>query len=715
MANPYSLMLFLRAPFVSFVLTIMLLGLFYADELARPNDFYLSNAGDGLKNYYTLAYHQQYDSSFAHFGGMAYPYGEHIVFTDGQPSLALILWLFPSLGPYSVGILNLLLLLGIGLCAWILCKLFIRAGMTRGSSLFAASAIALLSPQILRFNAHYALAYCFVVPWILYTAYIFVEKPSIKRSLWVFLAILIVAGLHLYYFLMSAAFIGIFYLIEALRRKNMPLWKYFLAFLAQVILPFVLYMAWMKATDSIHDRPSIPYGMREYMALWEGVFLPSHQFGISGLFERLKVRPINAEAIAYVGLPALLYFVYFLISRIKLFFLKSASHKFLKAHSIFLAGFLVFLLAATLPFAMDTSWGARYGGPFLQFRSLGRLSWVFYYCLNIFLFLQLAGRRKRWGMLLSSLAILVLFIEGLYFHSTFSQGIGAERRVQVGEEKLASYPDHVLFPLPYFHVGSENIGTRHSESYMAEQTMALSLASGMPTYASMLSRTSLKQTLEHFELAWNLSGPLMKESKPWLITHAPGYSNRLSRLLPQTAHAILDTLKLHSITPASFLELKEKSRPEEADNDSQFLFYDGYMDGKARGMAGENGLLLPYNQKMVLYEGAGFQDTLSLFLWMDARKDGFRFYNLIIENTETAEIWQPNLGLLIDNVVDGFVRIRLTQQYWNFPCRLSLFYNGPEDQQLVVDECILIREGQSFQYTRNKYLFTDEFVFKPGH
>ncbi len=708
-------MLFLRAPFISFVLTTMLMGLFYADELSRPNDYYLSAAGDGLKNYYTLAYHQQYDSSFSHFGGMAYPFGEHIVFTDGQPSLALVLWLFPPLGPYSVGILNLLLLLGVGIGAWILCKLFIRTGMTRGSSLFAASAIALLSPQILRFNAHYALAYCFVIPWILYTAFIFVERPSFKRGLWVFIAVLVISGLHPYYFLMAATFIGIFYFVEALRRKNMALWKYLLAYLFQVILPFGLYLAWMKATDPISDRPSVPYGMREYMALWEGVFLPLHEFGIPRLFQRLAVRPINSEAIAYVGLPAVLYFIYFLVSRVKLFFAKKGAGKFLKAHSIFLAGFVVFLLAATLPFAMDTQWGARYGGPLLQFRSLGRLSWVFYYCLNIFLFLQLAGRRKRWGMILSSLAILVLFLEGLYFHSTFSPGIGNRRSVQPGQEQLGSFKGHVLFPLPYFHLGSENLNTRHAESYLAEQTMALSLVSGMPTYGSMMSRTSLHQTLQHFELAWNLSGPLMDETKPWLITHAPGYSNRISRLLPPSPDAILDTLQLYSLSPGELVALKEKTRPGLVkDSISPFLFYDGFSDGKGKGMAGGSGLLLPYEQNTILYEGPGFQDSLSLFLWLDARNDGFRFYQLILENTETGEKWIHNPGMLIDNVVDGFARIRLSDQYWNFPCRISVQYSGPVDQELVVDECLLIPKGQHFHYALNNFVFSDEFVFKPA-
>ncbi|HCS21107.1 MAG TPA: hypothetical protein DIW47_11210 [Bacteroidetes bacterium] len=514
---------------------------------------------------------------------------------------------------------------------------------------------------------------------------------------------------------MAAAFIGIYYLIEALRRKNMALWKYLLAYLFQVILPFGLYMLWMKTTDQVLDRPNIPYGMREYMALWEGVFLPYHEFGDSQLFKNLGVRKVNDEALSYVGLPATLYFVYFLISRIKVLFLKSASAKMLKAHGIMLAGLLVFVLAATLPFALDTPWGAKYGGPLLQFRSLGRLSWIFFYSLNIFMFLQLAGRRKRLGMLLSSLAILILFLEGLYFHSNYSPSIGVKRSVQPGEEVLAAFPNHVLFPLPYFHVGSENISTRHSESYLAEQTMALSLASGMPTYASMMSRTSLNQTLEHFEMAWNLSGPLMYEEKPWLITHAPAYSNRISQLLPPLPDAVLDTLKLYSISPSELLALKENSKPT-AVHDSlvPFLFYDGFKDGNGQGMANEAGLLLPNGQKTVIYEGTGFQDTLSLFLWLDATKDGFHSYHLLLENTLTGEIWQYNAASLIDNVVDGFARIRLSKQYWNFPCRLSIHYTGPVNQQLVLDECVLVRDGQPFHYRLNNFVFTDEFVFKPA-
>jgi len=704
-------MTFLKAPFLSFVLSVMLVSLFFGNELSEPNSYFMSEAGDGYKNYYTFSYHQQFDSSFSHFNGMAYPYGEHIVFTDGQPSLALFSWPFRGLGNYSIALINLLMMLGIGLSAWILTKLFIRFGMTRGGSLFAATAIALMSPQIMRFSAHYALAYCFVVPWFIYTAFLYAEKPSFKRSIWVFLCVAIITGLHLYYFLMAACFIGAYYLIEFFRRKNQSIGKYALAFVLQIILPFALYMLWMKASDSVIDRPSIPYGMLEYMALWEGVFLPYYFFHDSAVFQALDVRKVNSEALAYVGWPATLYFIYFLLSRVKLLVQKKAKAEWLKGHAIFVAGFFVFLFAATLPFLMNTSFGEKYGGPLLQFRSLGRLSWVFYYALNIFMFVQLAGTRKRIGVILSSIATLVLFLQGLHFNAEYSQQLGKKRYAIDGAEKLNAYSNHVLFPLPYFHLGSENISTPHDDEYLAEPIMSLSLSSGLPTYASMMSRTSLSQTLNHFEMAHNLSGPLMNEEKPWLVVKAPSYTNRLTSLLPKT-HFQIDSFTCFSVDASQLLTWKEGHRRA----DSLIipsLYYSGFEGGKGTGLALSNGGVFTKESPLVLYEGAGFQDTVDLSFWLNAQQDGFRFFHIRIENLATGESWNHEPGSNFDNVMDGFARVVIRKQVLNFPCKISVYNNGPLEGEFIADECVIQKSNVAYQYTLNGYQFTEEFVFKP--
>ena len=61
---------------------------FYGNILSSPNSVLFTADGDGIKNYYTYAYHIKNDSSFNHFEGMNYPYGELVVYTDGHYALA---------------------------------------------------------------------------------------------------------------------------------------------------------------------------------------------------------------------------------------------------------------------------------------------------------------------------------------------------------------------------------------------------------------------------------------------------------------------------------------------------------------------------------------------------------------------------------------------------------------------------------------------------
>jgi len=568
-----------------------------------------------------------------------------------------------------------------------------------------------MSPQISRLSGHYALAYCFVVPWFVYVSFIYAEKPSLKRSAWVFIAIAAISSLHLYYFLMAAAYIGFYYLIEAFRRKNQPLWKYSVAFLVQVLLPFLLYMLWMKSTDMVSDRPNIPYGMLEYMALWEGVFLPFHFYHDSTIFQTLGVRFVNSEAIAYVGWPATIYFIYFLLSRLKVFFYKKKMLTLLKSHSIFFAGFLVFLMAATLPFLLNTPFGEKYGGPLLQFRSLGRLSWVIFYTLNIFMFVQFAGTRKRIGMIISTLATLVLIFQGLRYNADYSDRLGQKIQPIAGQELLLSYGDHVIFPLPYFHIGSENISSPIPDEYMAGPTMALSLSSGLPTFASMMSRTSLSQTLNLFEMAYNLSGPLMEEDKPWMVLKSPSYSNRVSSLLPPAIFSI-DNLQAHSVKATQWKSWKENQRRVDSlKND--MLYYASFDDRNAEGLANSRGAGFTEESDLLLYEGPGFQDTADLSIWINAKNDGFRFFHIRIENTKTGENWQLEPGSNFDNIMDGFARVVIRNQLLNFPCKVSLYNSGPLHVEFVADECVIQKSKKPYQYTLNGYQFTEEFVFKP--
>src|ERR1700733_5463679 len=70
------------------------------------NSILSSITNDSLKNYYTYVYHVKNDSSLFQFAGMNYPFGEHVVYTDCQPALTILLKALPFTHNYLIGILH---------------------------------------------------------------------------------------------------------------------------------------------------------------------------------------------------------------------------------------------------------------------------------------------------------------------------------------------------------------------------------------------------------------------------------------------------------------------------------------------------------------------------------------------------------------------------------------------------------------------------------
>ena len=56
-----------------------------------PSCHLFVDSADGLKNYFTGAYFVKHDGFGVWSEGMNYPYGEHVVYTDNQPIISMIL------------------------------------------------------------------------------------------------------------------------------------------------------------------------------------------------------------------------------------------------------------------------------------------------------------------------------------------------------------------------------------------------------------------------------------------------------------------------------------------------------------------------------------------------------------------------------------------------------------------------------------------------
>ncbi|MFT7545650.1 MAG: hypothetical protein ACI8YO_002437, partial [Gammaproteobacteria bacterium] len=76
-----------------------------------------SDTDDGLKTYYNFQWHVNHDNSYVHLDNMNYPYGEFMLYEDSMPFYStitkLISEVFPGIGNYSVGIINLFFFLSL--------------------------------------------------------------------------------------------------------------------------------------------------------------------------------------------------------------------------------------------------------------------------------------------------------------------------------------------------------------------------------------------------------------------------------------------------------------------------------------------------------------------------------------------------------------------------------------------------------------------------
>ncbi|MGD1844631.1 MAG: hypothetical protein ACFB10_04480 [Salibacteraceae bacterium] len=504
------------------LLSTALLAWHYGELLPQLNRVYLGSSGDGIKNYYTLLYHVRYDSTYSHFEGMNYPYGEQVVFTDNQPLLANTLRWFSNnvtdVSGYGVGAINGAILVSIILCALLLYLLCVRLKLPPWYAALIAVGLALFSPQVHRMSGHYALSYGFVIPliWLLYHR--FFEQPKYLRSLAIGATVWLLAGFHFYYFAIGAFLLS---LLLAIRWLHQPGWKSLMStaghFALQVLLPFVLLQLWFVFTDSVTDRPSSPYGFLVFRATWKTSFLPLfYPYGkwLQGFF---NMEWINWEGIAYVGLVVTvmtlvlsILALWWLLQRQWSRVLAPSGNPFLD-QSILAAALLLFF-----SFGVPFNWGLEHWidgtGPLKQFRGIGRFSWIFFYVANLLAFywlyhwsVRLQARQPNWKWIVV-LPLLVLFGEGWLFSGRTNYGTHRIEALESRELPADHWSNTVspdqyqaILPLPYYHTGSENLWI-DAQGDILKQTLIASQQTGLPLMGVMMSRTSLSQTFNLLSL-----------------------------------------------------------------------------------------------------------------------------------------------------------------------------------------------------------------------
>jgi hypothetical protein len=520
--------------------SLIILFFFFSPILKNPNAYYFSIGDDGLQTYFQVLYHTKYDSSLLRQQSINYPYGESIFFTGCMPAITntiVILKPIIDLSDYMVGIINLLMLLSIPASALFIFLLFDQLKIQWLYGALCATGIAFLSPQIDRLGGHLALTFQFALPAYLYLLYRFYKNPTFKKSLVIGIFIFLLASQHLYFWGFTGLTGAVFFFILFVKRDLIGIGKIKLLLHAfiQIILPYLTLQLILFCSDSVSDRTKFPWGFLIFKSNSSSIFYPSGKWYEE--FFHLVISPLNYEweGRAYVGLVTLIILSALILLLIKNLIIKKkiifTGNPFWDI--LFIASLVALIFSAGFPFIYFEDL-LKYSGPIKQLRGVGRFSWMFFYVVNIISFYLLFHWTKNiqlpLRLIIYGLSIALIFSDAYpnvdIIKSMITQKIPElEDRENVLPQnqwiKNINPDDYqAILPLPYFHVGSENIDMG-SKAKISSYSFITSLKTGLPLYAVSASRTSLSQTYKNIALVIDNSTlpelPPLLPNKPFLV------------------------------------------------------------------------------------------------------------------------------------------------------------------------------------------------------
>jgi hypothetical protein len=516
------------------LLAIIVCFRFFGDIILHPDEFLFGPDGDGLKNYFSVAY-QVIHGQGLWFNGMLYPYGDHLIFADGQPLLTKVLsWLIePDVknGPQIIGIMNLLMIGSLVITAWCVHRLLVWNNVNPWFALPFALTIGFLSPQLARITGHYALAYTFFVPmsWLL------IESINRYKQTWLAalvtaVFVLLSAFIHPYYLFVFLVFLGATIGWEILINKfQFGKVKNLLARAFVLLAPVIVFMIYQHSVDLYTDRPESPAGVMKLMTTFQSVFFPVSQ-PFYGLFNSYFFRifiPSSWEGHAYIGMVAsftAFTSVFVFVKRAKIRKWKILTHPVLPIplKTAFIPAVLTLLLAMGVFHLLGLQWLSNYIAPLKQFRSLGRLAWVFYYVFSVWTVYHLYVLWRHFrsinaGKYTYHISVIVALCAFLWMLDAIVN-IKARKAHMLTRNATESFSDYyatqwsnaginiddyqAIMPLPLILIGSEKIGLEKGRASL-KHSMKGSFSTGLPIIGGAMSRTSKLVTEKTAQLVAN--------------------------------------------------------------------------------------------------------------------------------------------------------------------------------------------------------------------
>ncbi|MBX2907088.1 MAG: hypothetical protein KF744_13670 [Taibaiella sp.] len=534
---------------VALLFALGVVVLLFPSLVFHPSTTLPGVTSDGGKNIYSYLYHVLYESGTWTYS-MNYPYGEHILYTDGQPLLSVTLG---SIGGVSIGtaltVMWWTILLSYVLGVYYSFRTMVSFGVLPAISLVASGLIIICSPQLYRTLGHFGLSYVCVIPMCFWWTYRYHNSGSWRYMLFVALLGVIVSLLHPYFaalvFIWLALYGAVYFVTN---RDNIPvrLKRLVPVGTAAVAVPG-LFALFVKLTDHVKDRPTAPYGMLEYRTKLKDVLTsPMSPFW---QFFRDHIHHVNLEegreGYAYAGVVVLgamlLAAMHALRKRAKR--VASNENGDLRPWLLVALGGLV--MSMVVPYISEVDWLYNNLSAFKQFRTMGRFSWIFYYIICVcgtvytsrwFTVLRAKGRTVMaisllavsftvWGAeaAVHVVTIRQRFSDAQKHYDELAGNVGYSWGKFLAGKEYNPRQFQALLILPFFEVGTDKIWFDRSiihHSIKGAATAGLQLH--LPLIDAMMARSSWSQIFKQVKIA---GGPYVhkpvldeiKDDKPFLL------------------------------------------------------------------------------------------------------------------------------------------------------------------------------------------------------
>jgi hypothetical protein len=566
-------------------LSLTILIVFYGKLLLHPCHTYLGANGDGMQIYYETIYHIKFDSEFWRQNSINYPYGESIFFTGALPLVNNIAKIFGhNAAPLGIGLINLIVLFSSVIGALFIYAIFRHLRVAWHYGAVCATGIAFLSPQMNRMDAHYSLAWIFMIPAMLYMLLRFYDFPSLKKSFLIALIVFIGAFTHLYYVAFFLAIGGVYWATlfftndRGFRRIGFVL-KHTAV---QFILPLLIFELLAKYSDHVTDRTAQPWGYLVFHSNFTGIFFPFEKPYADLFLKFWKHSIVEFEGKVYVGLAAI--FGLLAITGIQIY--RMARGRFRLIFSItdhkvlnifFWTSVLLLFISFAKPFLNGNEEWLLYTGSLQQFRAIGRFAWVFFYVVNIIVVYRLykVSQRNKYVLAATLFFIPALLLFDAYYNIKDKQDLYNNHIAELDDENnqlpqdqwLKNFNSSVyqaILPLPYFHVGSETFFRDINDPEIINQTYLVSLKTGLPMMGVVSARVSIGQTMKLMPIVLDPLRPVpvlndLPDNRPLLLVVREETLDENEKRIVSIAKFVAssENYKVYSVLPSEIRNIQE--------------------------------------------------------------------------------------------------------------------------------------------------------------